>query len=222
MVTLWIPRQIDFLGGMDWGFNGPGVILWAAAMPNGALHIAREWKFTELADEEIAAGFHARTKQLGVTVRYVAGDWSMWIRDGRSATRGQSRAETLIRAGVPLRKAENARPDGWARMHSWLRVPTNDAGEPAGPPLLTVDTSCVYLRRTIPTQRSAKNDPDDVDTTGDDHGVDALRYLLMSRPSPTQLRAKMETPPKGTAGALLAELRGSLGRIAVLGAGNVR
>ena len=73
MVTLWIPRQIDFLGGMDWGFNGPGVLLWAAAMPNGALHIAREWKFTELADEEIAAGFHARTKQLGVTVRYVAG-----------------------------------------------------------------------------------------------------------------------------------------------------
>lgn len=177
---------------MDWGFNGPGVILWAAAMPSGALHIAREWRFSELVDEEIAAGFHARTKQMRVKVRYVAGDWSMWIRDGRSKNRGQSRAETLIRAGMPLRKAENAREDGWSRMHSWLRVPKDDTGVPIGPPLLTIDTSCMYLRRTIPSQRSAKANPDDVDTTGDDHGVDALRYLLMSRPSPSQMQAKAQ------------------------------
>jgi hypothetical protein len=59
-------------------------------------------------------------------------------------------------------------------------------------------------------------------TTGDDHGVDALRYLLMSRPSPTQLRAKMDPPPKGSAGALLAELRAGVGQATVLGAGNVR
>lgn len=190
--TLLIPRQIDFLGGMDWGYNGPGVLLWAAALPNGALHIAREWRFTELVDEEIAAGFHQRTKQMRVKVRYVAGDWSMWIRDGRSKNRGQSRAETLIRAGMPLRKAENAREDGWSRMHSWLRVPKDDLGVPTGPPLLTIDPTCTYLRRTIPSQRSSKTNPDDVDTTGDDHGVDALRYLLMSRPFPSQMQAKAQ------------------------------
>ncbi len=222
MPTLYIPRQIDFLGGMDWGYNSPGVLLWAAAMPNGALHIVREWKFTGLVDEQIAEGWHTRTKEMRVKVRYVAGDWSMWIRDGRNATRGQSRAETLIRAGIPLRKAENDRVSGWARFHSWLQVPTDEAGVPTGPPLLTIDTSCVYLRRTIPAQRSSKADPDDVDTAGDDHGADAVRYILASRPSPTQLRAKMEAPVKGTAGALLADLRAGLGRVGVLGAGNVR
>jgi hypothetical protein len=190
VITLSIPRTIDFAGGMDWGFNGPGVILWAAMLPSGAMHVVREWKYHELEDNDIASGFHERTKDLGVTVRYVAGDWSMWIRDGRSKNRGQSRAETLIRAGMPLRKAENARVDGWARMHSWLKVPKADDGTPTGPPLLTIDVSCTYLRRTIPAQRSSKADADDVDTTGDDHGVDALRYLLMSRPSPTVLRAK--------------------------------
>ena len=40
-----------------------------------------------------------RTKELGVTVRYVAGDPSMWIRDGRNARRGQSLVVWAINEG---------------------------------------------------------------------------------------------------------------------------
>jgi hypothetical protein len=114
----------------------------------------------------------------------VAGDPSMWIRDGRNAKRGQSRAETLQKCGMPMRRAENAREDGWSRVHSFLRVPRDDQGHRIGEPLLTIDASCAYLIRTIPAQRSDKSNAEDVDTKGDDHGVDMLRYLVMSRPMP--------------------------------------
>jgi len=218
---LELPRELEYVAGMDWGHNEPGCIVWAACLPNHRLHVLREWKFSDLADEEIAAGYVTRTKALKVYVRYVAGDPSMWIRDGRNAKRGQSRAETLIRAGMPLRKAENAREDGWSRLHSLFRVPRNDDGDVTGDPLLTIDETCAYLRRTIPSAQSDKLNADDVNTRGDDHGLDALRYMAMSRPSPT-VTWQATRAPKGTAGHLLEELRGSLGRQPVLGAGNVR
>ncbi len=223
MITLWIPREIDAFASMDWGHAKPGCIGWWICLPDVRYHVLREWKFQGLADEDIADGYHARTKDAGLkAVRYVAGDPSMWIRDGRNSKRGQSRAETFIRSRMPMRKAENARVDGWSRVHSMLRVPRDDDGRPIGEPILTIDASCVYLRRTLPAQRSDKTDADDLDTTGDDHGADMLRYGAMSRPNPLLARREAVVPPKGTAGALLADLRSGLGRADVLGAGNVR
>lgn len=219
--VLSLPRSLTYVAAMDWGHLEPGCIGWAALMPASRIHVVREWKFTNLADEEIAAGFLKRTKELRIRVLYVAGDPSMWIRDGRNASRGQSRAETFIRCGMPMRKAENARIDGWARLHSFLRVPTDDAGTVIGEPLLTIDASCAYLRRSIPAQQSDKTCADDVNTKGDDHGVDMLRYLVMSRPHP-MIVTQTQRPKPGTAGALLADLRGELGRRAVLGSDNVR
>ena len=215
--ALYLPRELEFVCGMDWGHNQPGCIGWAACLPNGRMHVLREWKFTWLADEDIAEGYKKRTKELGVRVRYIAGDPSMWIRDGRSATRGQSRAETFQRAGMPMKKAENAREDGWSRLHSWLRVPMNDAGEVIGEPLLTIDETCRYLRRTIPAQQSAKDHPDDVNTKGDDHGVDMLRYLVMSRPMPTVLCV-----PEPPVNPMLAAFLAGQAASPVLGRQNVR
>jgi hypothetical protein len=216
--VLELPRDLTWVAAMDWGHNSPGCIGWAALLGESRIHVVREWKFTWLADEEIAAGYEKRTKELGIQVLYVAGDPSMWIRDGRSATRGQSRAETFIRSGMPMRKAENARPDGWSRLHSFLRVPKDDEGNVIGEPLLTVDESCSYLRRTIPAQQSSKMDADDVDTHGDDHGVDMLRYLVMSRPNPIlAAKARKKLNP------LLEEaLLASRSSAAPIGSANVR
>lgn len=188
-MDLIIPRTIEFAAGMDWGFHAPHVIVWAALLTSGRMHIVREWKEAGCIDELIAEGYHARTKELGVHVRYVAGDPSMWFQDGRNAARGQSRAESLIRAGMPLRPAANSHEDGWSRMQTWLYVPRDADGAPTGEPMLTIDESCRYLRRTIPAAQSDKTNADDVDRSGDIHGCDAIRYLTMSRPSPTVIRA---------------------------------
>ena len=48
MNTLVIPRAIECLGALDWGFNGPGCLLWVAALPDGRLHVLREGAQAEL------------------------------------------------------------------------------------------------------------------------------------------------------------------------------
>jgi hypothetical protein len=218
--VLYLPRELNWIAAMDWGFHARGCIGWAAVLPGHRIHLMREWAFTEIVDEEIAAGFHQRTKDLGIKVQYVAGDPSMWIRDGRNAHRGQSRAETFIRAGMPMRKAENAREDGWSRLHSFLRVPRDADGQVLGDPLLTIDETCRYLRRSIPAQQSDKTNADDVDTKGDDHGVDMLRYLAMSRPNPASARPD-PIPPVGTWGHEVRALLVGTGR-KIIGSDNVR
>lgn len=210
MTVLALPRDLACVCGMDWGHAEPGCLLWALLFPGEGvqagkerIHVIKEWKFTRLSDDEIAHGYKTRTRELGVKPQYVAGDPSMWIRDGRNATKGQSRAETFLRAGMPMKRAENARVDGWSRLHSLLRVPCDDEGRVLGDPLLTIDESCAYLRRTIPSQQSSRMDPDDVDTHGDDHGPDALRYLAMSRPMPFGKRKATVVYPPMSLGAIV-------------------
>jgi hypothetical protein len=57
-----------------------------------------------------------------------------------------------------------------------------------GNPTIIIHPECRYLIRTIAAAISAKNDPEDVDTTLDDHAIDTLRYGAMSRPAPTKAR----------------------------------
>jgi hypothetical protein len=107
------------------------------------------------------------------TIAYVAGDPSMWSKTGHG--RGEAIAETLIRFGVPMLRGDNDRKNGWQRCHELFRK------APDGRPWVTIDVSCSYGIRSIPAQQSDRHDPDDVDTGGDDHWVDAFRYGAMSR-----------------------------------------
>ncbi len=97
----------------------------------------------------------------------------MWAKTGHG--KGESIAETLQRHGLPMLKGDNDRKNGWQRCHELLRL------APDGTPWLTIDRTCVYGLRSLPAQVSEKKDPDDVNTRGDDHWVDAWRYGAMSR-----------------------------------------
>jgi hypothetical protein len=133
--------------------------------------------------ERVAHRWHEVNRELGhPTVRYVAADPSMWAKTGHG--RGESVAETLARLKMPMRRGDNDRKNGWARCHELFAL------APDGTPWVTVDASCTYGRRSIPSQMSDKLDPDDTDTGGDDHWVDAFRYGAMSRPSPTKIIAQ--------------------------------
>jgi hypothetical protein len=175
------PRRIDHFVSMDWGHAAPGCFLWWACLPDGRYHVTHEWKFHRLADQDIAAGFHARNQTFGIArPRYVVVDPSLGNKDGRGDSRhGQSRAETFRRLGLNIRLGDNDRPAGWARVRALLR---SDA---AAPPVLTVAPECTYLIRSLPAQKSDPHDLEDIDTGGDDHAADTLRYGAMSRPAPT-------------------------------------
>jgi len=125
-------------------------------------------------------------------VAYVVADPSMWAKTGHG--RGESIAETLMRHGLPMLKGDNDRKNGWQRCHELLRL------APDGLPWLTVDASCRYGLRSLPAQMSDKKDPDDIDTGGDDHWVDAWRYGAMSRFVVSSLKASKPRAPEGSYG----------------------
>ena len=174
MRQIEVPKETSWFCSMDWGFNAPGVILWWAHIGDGHWHIVRELKFQHETAETVAGRWKALMKELGLKrVSYVAADPSMWAKTGHG--KGESIAETLQRHGLPMLKGDNDRKNGWQRCHELLRL------APDGLPWLTVDATCVYGLRSLPAQMSDKKDPDDVNTGGDDHWVDAWRYGAMSR-----------------------------------------
>lgn len=182
-------RDLEAFGSCDWGWNSPGVHLWWLCLPDGRLHIVREYKFQGQTAEQVGKQIHDTTKQLGLEkLRYIACDPAMWQKTG--AGRGESIAETLMRLKLPVRKSDNDRFLGWMRVHELLRTHPDCEG-----PWLTVDPGCRYLIRTLPAMVQDKNDPDDLDSSKDDHAVDALRYGAMSRPRPTVFVEKKELVP---------------------------
>jgi hypothetical protein len=186
-------RDLECFGSMDWGFNAPGVMLWWVCLPDGRLHVAQEYKFKGETAERVGNRIHKMTKDLGVAkLRYIAADPAMWAKTG--AGRGESIAETLLRLRLPMRRSDNDRRNGWLRVHELLRDHPDGDG-----PWLSVDPACSYLIRTLPAMVQDDTDPEDIDTTGDDHAADALRYGAMSRPSPTRI-VRDEAPKPGTWG----------------------
>jgi hypothetical protein len=113
---------------------------------------------------------------------------------------GEAIGETFARLGVPVTKSNNDRMNGWQRIQEMLR------NAPDGRPWLQVERACRYLTRTLPAAVRDPTNPEDLDTAGDDHALDALRYGAMSRRRFTG-RAASPTYEPGTLGALVAALR---------------
>ena len=67
---------------------------------------------------------------------------------------------------------------------------------------MTVHSSCKYLARSISNAVSDEKDPDDIDTTTDDHALDTWRFGAMSRPAPLMTSTMRRRYAEGTMGAL--------------------
>ena len=185
-----IPQGCKIERWVDWGYSpNPGVCHWVACLPNGRLYIFAEWVFNGegrqlLVASEVADRIRRLTveeimpKIKGRLSRSI-GDPSMWSKDGHT---GESYEETFRKHGVRMIKADNDRVMGWGRFRHWLRP------HPEGGSWAVWDPDCTYAARTIPGLVHSKSDPEDVDTTGEDHAGDADRYGFMARPVPTVFR----------------------------------
>jgi hypothetical protein len=188
IVNMPVNGDIEHFASLDWGYSAPGVCLWWACLPDGKYHVRKELKFKGESAEAVGKKIRTITADLGIQkLRYIAADPAMWQKTG--AGKGEAIAETLLRMRLPMRKSDNDRFNGWLRIHELLK------GQ-----WITVDgIQCPYLLRTLPAMVQDDHDPEDIDTTQEDHAVDALRYGAMSRPSPTRLVTN-DQPGPGTWG----------------------
>ena len=101
-------------------------------------------------------------------IRYAVADPSIFIRNG-----GPSIAESMSRCR--WRRGDNKRQPGWEQVRQRL-VGQN------GAPMIYFADSCEDTIRTLPVLQHDETNEEDLDTDGEDHAADEIRYACMSRP----------------------------------------
>lgn len=170
-----IPDYWERFTSFDWGFKAYACQLWHAVSPEGQVFTYREMYVNGKDTPWLGQRCVELTGQ--EKIRYKVGDPSCW-----DATRGPSIAEVMANNGWAMVQAENDRRNGWARVRQYLSYEQNEAGQVTREPLWQVFENCSNLIRTLPALVHDEHDPEDVDTKGEDHAPDALRYGLMTRP----------------------------------------
>ncbi|MDI3298372.1 MAG: phage terminase large subunit [Bacillota bacterium] len=187
-----LPEHWPRFRALDWGFARPYSVGWYAVDEDGRL-----WRYRELygwggdpdvgtreTPEQVAERILAIEREAGETVRPGPADPAIF---GAGQGTGPTVAEAFARAGVVWVPADHRREPGWAALHERLRVRED------GHPMLMVATTCLHFWRTVPSLVLDRHRPEDVDTRGEDHVADEVRYAVMSRP----LAAVVRPAPPG-------------------------
>jgi hypothetical protein len=185
-----IPGTWMRLRTMDWGSAAPFAVYWIAISdgqplpdgrwyPKGAMVVYREWYGAKgpnvgvkMTAEEVAEGIVERERDDKEMDDAII-DPACFAMQG-----GPSIAERMARATDSkcwFRRGDNKRIPGWDAVRQRLKG-TDDG------PMLYIFQTCPELIRTLPAVQHDQLHPEDVDTDGEDHGPDALRYGCMSRP----------------------------------------
>ncbi len=190
----------------DWGYHRPFSCGWWAVDPQGVVYrILELYGCTAVPNEGVKwppARVFAKIHEIEQSHPWLAGkhivgvaDPAIW--DGET---GESIADVAAKHQVYFSKGDNKRIPGWMQVHYRLQFDEN------GLPLLYVFSNCKAMIRTLPLLQYDRQIPEDLDSKGEDHVADEVRYFLMSRPiSPTatavekNLRAEelfLDIPPK--------------------------
>jgi hypothetical protein len=197
-----IPRHWLRFRAFDWGSAKPFACLWLAVsdgdvpnVPRGALIVYRELYGASapnvglrLSAEQVAD--RIREHELAdEPVQYSVADPAIFTRDG-----GPSIMERMSTRGVTFQRGDNARVAREGTVGGWDMLRQRLIGED-DTPMLYMFSTCANLIRTLPALQHDPRRQDDVDSDGDDHLSDALRYAVMSRP---WVRAEQTRPQSVT------------------------
>lgn len=151
----------------DWGYNAPACALWLAFTPDRRIYVYREIYQNSTTPEKWA-------EQLAIINKVDPVEQFVLPHDCFARLGGrESIADTFTRAGIaPIKQANtltrDARKNRLAILHNFL------ADGADGIPLLQVHVNCKNTIRTLPELIYDQSNPEDVDTSGEDHAYDAL------------------------------------------------
>jgi len=162
---------------LDFGYTAPACCLWLAVDYDRNVYVYRELYVTQLTASQLAKKILELTSP-EERISYTLADPATFAKTGHE---GESIEQTMRKAGVPLTKADNDRLAGKQRVHEYLQVFEGQDGRPTAK--LKIFNNCINLIRTLPQLIYDEHHPEDVDTDGEDHAYDALRYGLMQAPA---------------------------------------
>ena len=177
-----IPRGWTLYRSYDWGYGKPFSFGWWAVDYDGVLYRILELygctdnpneglKWT--VDRQMEEARRIEREHPWLKDRDILGvaDPSIW--DG---SRGESVADTAMKYSLYFSPGVNDRLPGWMQVHYRLAFDEN------GYARLYVFENCKAFIRTMPLLMFDKHRPEDLDTTGEDHVADEVRYMCMARP----------------------------------------
>lgn len=188
-----VPSDWSIWCGMDWGYSRPFSVGWYAVDHERRLYRIRElYGCTGTPNEGVRmepSEFARRMKEIenedtnlkGRRIHRV-GDPAIW---GNSGT--ESIGALLERERIYFEKGNHERINGKMQVHHRL------AFDESGVPMLYVFNTCRHFIRTVPNLVYSEINVEDVDTKGEDHIYDELRYVCMKNPIAAPKR-KLEKP----------------------------
>ena len=194
-----IPSHWFKIRAFDWGYSKPFCVLWGAVsdgslvivegqrrvFPRNSIIIYREfYGWTGKADE----GAKMEATEIAKQIRKIQPEKvDCMVADPAifDVSRGESIADQMskpvvldegtLAQGIFWQPADNKRINGWQQIRNRLVGVDSQ-------PLLYIFKSCRNLIRTLPIMQFDLRRPEDLDTAMEDHAVDTLRYMCMSRP----------------------------------------
>ncbi len=177
-----IPPDWRIFRSFDWGYNRPFSCGWWAVDHDGtAYRILELYGCTGTPNEgvrftpkSVFSEIHRiETEHPFLIGKHITGiaDPAIW-----DAETGESIAETAARCGVHFIPGDHKRIPGWLQVHYRM------AFDREGFAMMYVFSNCRAFIRTIPTLLYDTSKPEDLNTDGEDHVADEVRYFCMSRP----------------------------------------
>ena len=180
-----IPYSWRIYRSFDWGYSKPSACLWWAVDYDGRAYLADELYTcaarggTMIPDtglkwsaDQVFAEIHRRESERfpGRQITGVA-DPAIWAENG-----GEPIVAAADRHQVYFDRADHTRIAGWMQVRRRLQFGDD------GRPMLYIFSTCKNTLRTLPILQYSARDPEDLDTTEEDHIADALRYFCMMSP----------------------------------------
>jgi hypothetical protein len=176
---------------MDWGSAKPFAVNWWAIsdgempqFPRGAMVNYREWygmvadqpnEGLKLTAEEVADGILERQ------LPSEAIDMSVLDPSAFAVNGGPSIAARMANRKVFFQQADNKRVSQRGALSGWDLVRQRLKGD-GERPMIFFFATCTDTIRTLPALQHDDMRPEDVDTDGEDHAGDSVRYACSARP----------------------------------------
>lgn len=177
-----IPDGWKIYRSFDWGYNKPFSCGWWAVDYDGvAYRILELYGCTATPNEGVKwtpPKVFSEIHRIESEHRWLKGKRIIGIADPAiwDAETGESIADVAAKHQVCFQPGDHARIPGWMQMHYRFAFDEN------GFPMMYVFSNCKAFIRTIPLLQYDEHKPEDLDTDGEDHVADEVRYFCMSRP----------------------------------------
>ena len=177
-----VPDSWTIWCGLDWGYSRPFSVGWYAVDHDRRLYRIREYygctgapnTGVKMEPAEVAREIRCiETEDPNLKGKRInrVGDPAIWGSDGT-----ESIGALMERERVYFERGDHARIDGKMQVHHRL------AFDEEGWPMLYVFSTCKHFIRTVPNLVYDEKNVEDIDTDGEDHIYDELRYVCMKNP----------------------------------------